>query len=319
MVRVVDRQLSYTSNFRDNICFIVKVFAFIIIFWGGLYEMTPEYSGEYTASLIDKMERLESINVPKVVLIGNSNLVFGIDSRLLEQEMNMPVVNMGLHGGLGNVFHEQMAKINVHEGDIYILCHTAYDDNDKINDPELAWITIENHFRLWRLIRGKDIWDMIESFPVYLKKFITLYSSGKGNIDKGGAYSRSGFNEYGDCGVQRECEYTKKDPVVAGELSDAAIERINDLNAYLSARGATLLVAGYPIGNGDVTDPPNKFQNISDELKLRLDCEVISNFADYMWDYSYFYDYNYTHLNTEGAKLRTKQLVEDLRAWKSGV
>lgn len=146
-----------------------------------------------------------------------------------------------------------------------------------------------------------------------------LYSSGEGNVDKGGAYSRSGFNEYGDCGVLRECEYTTEDPVAAnGKLSDVAIERINDLNTYLSERGATLLVAGYPIGNGDVTDPPERFQQISDELGLRLDCDVISNFSDYMWDYSYFYDYNSIHLNTEGAKLRTIQLVEDLKVWKKG-
>lgn len=146
-----------------------------------------------------------------------------------------------------------------------------------------------------------------------------LYSSGEGNVDKGGAYLRSGFNEYGDCGVLRECEYTTEDPVAAnGRLSDVAIERINDLNTYLSERGATLLVAGYPIGNGDVTDPPGRFQQISDELGLRLDCDVISNFSDYMWDYSYFYDYNSTHLNTEGAKLRTRQLVEDLKDWENG-
>jgi len=34
-----------------------------------------------------------------------------------------------------------------------------------------------------------------------------------------------------------------------------------------------------------------------------------------MYDYKYFFDTRF-HLTTEGAKLRTKQLIEDLKAWK---
>ena len=33
----------------------------------------------------------------------------------IEKEVGMPVVNMGLHGNLGNAFHEQMAKKYVKE------------------------------------------------------------------------------------------------------------------------------------------------------------------------------------------------------------
>ncbi len=81
----------------------------------------PQYLNNYMAALIDKNERLCSIDEPKIVLVGNSNLAFGINSAMIEEAFSMPVVNMGMHGGIGNPFNEQAAVQNVHEGDIVIL------------------------------------------------------------------------------------------------------------------------------------------------------------------------------------------------------
>lgn len=318
MERATDRMLLFTSSFRENCIFAVKAMLFIFMVFGYFNLIEPEYMGSFNASLIDKADRLQSINEEKIVLIGNSNLAFGINSEMIEQEFGKPVVNMGLHGGLGNVFHEQMAKLNVCEGDIYIICHSEYDDNDRIGNCELAWLTIENHYNLWRLIRAEDVWGMLNAFPVYLRKTIDLYSSGTGNIDNGGRYSRSAFNEYGDFGIYREGSiWTKLVPVKCPSISDESVERINKLNKYLEKRGAVLLIAGYPIGNGEVTAEKSEFIAFERNLKDRMDCAVISDYLDYMFDYSYFYDYNYLHLNSEGAALRTQQLIDDLREWQN--
>ncbi len=59
-------------------------------------QVMPHYSYKYTSSLLNKMERLESIEEFKIGLIGNSNLAFGIDSAKIEEEFGMSVVNMGL-------------------------------------------------------------------------------------------------------------------------------------------------------------------------------------------------------------------------------
>ena len=117
---------------------IVILFCFRIVM--------PQYLNNYQAALIDKNERLCSIDGAKIVLVGNSNLVFGIDSAAIEEALGMPVVNMGMHGNLGNPFIEQAALKNVHEGDIVILSYSNFDDGDVIRNPQLAWITIENHW-----------------------------------------------------------------------------------------------------------------------------------------------------------------------------
>jgi len=280
------------------------------------YHTMPQYEKSYVASLLDKVERTESIEGPKIVLLGNSNLAFGIQSEMMEDELGMPVVNMGLHGGIGNVFHEEMARYNVQKGDIYIICHTGYADDDSLSDEVLVWTAIENHFELWELLRPSDIYPMLESYPTYLKKCLSLYSSGHGNLDPGDMYARSAFNEYGDiCLERKEGNYIFQDPVIPPEINDITINRINELNQWLNERGATLLVAAYPIGKGELTAPEEAFEVFQKELEEKLDCEVISQYTDYMYDYSYFYNTDY-HLTSEGAAIRTEQLIKDIKNWQ---
>lgn len=309
------RNLSIFS-FRN--IFFVKL---VIMFWNVIflcfYIIMPQYSGGYNASLIDKVERLENIEGPKIVLIGNSNVSFGIDSKKIEETFNMPVINMGLHGGLGNAFHEEMARINVCKGDIYIICHSEFADDGTIYDKVLAWNTIENHVKLWKLLRAQDIYPMLKEYPVYLKKCLDLYTTGKGNKLSEGCYSRDAFNAYGDISFRREESiYTFEDPVVPPPINDITVNRINALSEWLSQRGAILLIAGYPIGNGKLTAPEEEFVQAQIKLKERLICSVISDYRDYMFDYSLFYNTT-LHLTNEGAELRTDQLIEDLKKWAS--
>lgn len=317
MGQAMNRRSSSTSNSKRNIVFLLKLVAALCLLAGYIYHVLPQYENGYNASLIDKVERLESIDGPKIVLLGHSSLAFGIDSERIEEAFGMPVVNMGLHGGNGNAFHEEMAKYNVEQGDIYIICHSDYDDDNVIQDAMTAWSSIENHLNLWKILRVNDIGTMAKAFPIYLKHCLGYHSAGTGNQDPGGLYARSAFNEYGDVALLREGnQYTFEGEVVPPGIGDAAVDRINELNGYLARRGATLLVAGYPIGNGNVTAEAAEFEAFQEQLADRLDCPVISNYADYMFDYRYFYDTN-LHLNTEGVALRTGQLISDIKRWKS--
>ena len=311
---------SFISNFRQIICWIGKLLIFPAIIILLQLQISPQYTEGYEASIIDKVQRLKGIQGEKIVLLGDSNVAFGFNSEEIEEAMGMPVVNMGLHGGLGNAFHEEMGKLNVQKGDIYIICHDTYDDDDTILRPDLAWITLENHWDLWEILRPKDIWEMIHGYPSYLKKSLTLWASQSGNQKQDGPYSREAFNKYGDIewedhGLETEfSEYS----VLVPKVSDVTVERLNKLNTYFEERGATLLIAGYPIGQGEYTPDKQKFVDFQNELESKLDAEVISDYRDYMIDYKYFYNTN-LHLNNEGKETRTQQLIQDVKKWKENV
>lgn len=287
------------------------------------YVIGSQYEYNYQASIIDKVNRLESINEPKIILVGNSNLAFGIDSEMIEKEIGMPVVNLGLHGGLGNAFHEEMAKLGVNKGDIVIVCHSELNDDNKISDPALAWITVDNHKEIWKIVRPKDYPTMLLAYPNYVRNSFFLWIRKQGNKDGGGTYSRSAFNIYGDnvihskIGQMDTNELFSQVNIRAPYIGDTWVKRMNDYNKYISSRGATLLIAAYPIARGRYSKfSPEDFVIMQKTLENELDCDVISDYTEYFYPYEYFYDTT-LHLTDEGAKVRTKQLIEDIRNWMS--
>lgn len=279
-----------------------------------------QHLGNYEASLLDKVERLQSIDEPKIILIGNSNVCFGMDSKQIEDAFGMPVVDMGLHAGLGNAFLEEMAKLGVSKGDIVIACHSSFGDDDTILDTALAWITIEKHKELWPLIRNKDIFSMMRAYPAYFKDSFVYWVKGSSDNTPSDTtcYSRSAFNEYGDIEKRFDdrCDFSKTS-ISVPTITDACIDRMNELNTYIEEKGATLLVAGYPIGYGEYELSPEKydeFDEFEQEIRERLDCDVISHYTDYFIPYELFYNTN-LHLSEEGADIRTKQLISDIQNW----
>ena len=281
--------------------------------------MAKQFEEGYCAALIDKVERLKSIEEPKIVLIGDSNWAFGMDSAQLEENMQMPVVDMGLHGGIGNIFHENMAKLYVTPGDVYVYSPDTFADDNRIDDTVLAWTAIGNRLELFRLVPKQDVWRMIKRYPTFLKKCIERFVEGTGALDKGQIYSRDNMNEYGDILYKNpEYRWDFDEPVIPPQINDVTIERINGLSGWLQERGATLVIAAYPIGDGELTADKEEFVRFQKELEQKLDCEVISDYTDYMYDYDYFYD-SPLHLTAEGTDLRTKQLIIDLKnssLWK---
>ena len=284
-----------------------------------LEKCAPQYLYSYDAAIIDKIERLENTPSPKIILVGNSNLAFGMDSQLIESKTGMGVVNLGLHGSLGNVFQENMAKANIGEGDLVIICHNNFGSYDDILDPILAWIVIENHYDMWKFVELKEWPGMLAAFPTYMEKTYSLYKEGNGNQISNNAYSRFSFNEYGDNAYPRSEEnrndYSKDEYV--SEVTRGFVSRLNWLNDYCSDRGASLLLAGFPICEGEMTPSVTEYEKLQQELESRFECDVISDFSDYRIDYRYFFD-GTPHLNEVGVNIRTLQLIEDIQNWQKG-
>lgn len=302
---------------KKKIVFFLKLIVVAVLFFVFAFVIVmPQYTGNYQASMIDKVDRLTSMEGKKIVLLGNSNLAFGMNSQMVEQSFGVPTVNMGLHGGVGNAFNEGVAKLNVSEGDIYVIFHDNFSDQDVIKNPELAWITIENHPKLWKMIRMKDVPLMAEAFPTYLHKCIHMWGSQTGNSEETNAYRRSAFNEYGDNIYPRPASEGEVDfsPVQVNWISDAAAKRVNELNAYLTERGATLVVAGYPIAESETTPSREEYAAFGEDLKQKLDCPVISDYNDYRMEQSYFYD-SYLHMTDAGVILRTNLFINDLQRY----
>ena len=214
----------FLANLLRLISYLILALLFMLIF--GIFIIGNQYEDGYDASLIDKVARLKSINTPKIMLVGNSNLAFGMDSEMLENTINMPVVNLGLHGGLGNAFHENIAKLNINSGDIVIICHSTYSDDNKISNIELCWITLEYHKDLWKILRPEDYYEMAVAFPKYWVKSLMAFI-GRMIPRKivPTVYSRKVFNKYGDVAVKPDIDRESE-----SKMFKAGVEKVPEVN-----------------------------------------------------------------------------------------
>ena len=216
------------KQFLKKICLFLGLFLLsaALVFALHFFVIGNQNLGSFQAALLDKTERLRSIDEPKLILIGNSNLAFGVDSEKIQEALGMPVVNMGLHGGLGNAFLENMVKLDISEGDIVVVCHSDYDDDGTIPDPALAWITVEMHPEFWKLIPAKAIPQMLKAYPSYLYSSAVRFLTGspKNVPETGTSYSRAGFNAFGDVCVRGEDSFVFTEDSVAGRGNSRAAE-----------------------------------------------------------------------------------------------
>lgn len=280
------------------------------------------YEKSYNAALIDKLKRAQEIKTPKIMLVGDSNVSFGIDSSLIERETGYKVVNLGLYRSLGNRFAEDCCKPYVCEGDIVIILHSSYGDNGKMIDPSIGWITLEYHKQMWDIAYLGDYYGLLCAYPQYIKNTTYLKLTGGYGVDMNSSYRREAFNEYGDVvfkpdmGKKTLSQLEQEQKITPNllEISDECVERINSLNEYLKERGAILLIAGYPIFEGQATPKKEAYVAFQDELRRRIDCSVISDFTEYYYEPEFFYN-SILHLTVEGTRIRTEQLIDDFLGW----
>ena len=154
-------------KFLGKLAFLFALFAAsgAVIMAVNIPVTRSQRENDYAACVADKVHRLKSIHVPKIILVGNSNLAFGIDSHMIQDEFGMPVVNLGYHGGMGNAFHENMARPNITSGDLVIVCHSNYSDDSRVPDPALAWHTLAYHPDLWELLSWEDLLPALLAGP----------------------------------------------------------------------------------------------------------------------------------------------------------
>jgi hypothetical protein len=57
----------------------------------------------------------------KVLFVGDSSVLFGIDSAYMEQQLGRPVVNLALHAGAPLDFNVSMALDSARSGDVVVM------------------------------------------------------------------------------------------------------------------------------------------------------------------------------------------------------
>jgi hypothetical protein len=270
----------------------------------------------YNAAAIDKQARLNALDQPKIVLVGGSNLAFGIDSAMIEEATGYQVVNLGLHAGMGYKFYTEMSKQNLREGDILVLS-IEYDLLDGSYDPESVLHTLEIDQGLIKNL-DRSLWEKTGlSLPEYtFNRAINTLLGKKSTYT--GIYSRASFNEYGDIAVVRpenimtNSAYDTFLKINPDLITKDFVDYMKAYKKFAESKGATVVFT-FPCLNVLNLDPASDLSGFMTELIAKTGIKGVSDINDYILPDELFFDTHY-HLNDLGVAFRSQQLIDDLES-----
>jgi hypothetical protein len=270
--------------------------------------LLPLPSDSYPLASIDKHRLLENTETPRIVLVGGSNLAFGIDSSLVQNAFNIPVINtavqMGI--GLGRMLDDLAPRLN--SGDILLIVPEYEHFESAWNGSDAAYYLIFDAHQ-YRTLLNPHIYGFPTGISSYLRNKVPAMIRHHPNLF---GHTRYGFNEYGDYVKHLTMENRQftspKKPLKNLEVHYLA--RFFALVDAFTVRGIRVLVSYPSLEEGAFLASETFIGELDAALRSGA-VTVISNPRDYAFPRCYFYDSIY-HLNAKGRELRTARLIRDL-------
>ena len=289
----------------------------------------PSDPQNYMAAWIDKIALLKNTPAPRILLVGGSNLTFGVDSALLSSATGLPVVNTSLHAGFGLDVTLNLVKPFIRKGDIILLVpEYEYFANTDVHTrggiPTLAALLDAYppaifQFGTRQLDRFPEILSAVIRIRYDRYKALRMVNFDYERYDqevRDPVYSRNNFNEYGDEIGQLNIEsnlFPLNDlGYLGGKVgNERVITLLNNFGAYAQKRGASILYF-FPYGREYNCDLSRVgLQKLYPFIVNNLSFTTISTPQNNCISNELFFDTNY-HLTKTGRNLRSIRMVDEL-------
>jgi len=285
-------------------------------------------SSRWTYEIVHKKQEIAAkVPGPRLLLVGGSSGLFGLDARVIQEETGCRAVNFSSHAGLGLEYILYLAEKTAKPGDTILLSleyeffesgfsYEVYDDYLLAHDPDyfrqLSWwekAQMATRVSFTRIQRGWSI------------------KRGKPEKSRPHAPYADALNDYGDeinNGVANRPSPPARDlglkaePLLQGLPSgptDGA-EALKAFFAWAKANHVTVL-ATFPniIYHPEYDEPPGRqaVEAINAFYKSQ-GITVVGTARDAMLPADQFFN-TYYHLTKEAAEARTRRLVPELKPY----
>jgi hypothetical protein len=262
--------------------------------------------------IVDKHHRLESIKSPRIILVGGSNVAFGIDSKELERKVGLPVINMGIHASLGLEFMLNEVKPDIGKGDIIILSPEYYLSK---GEDDLISRTINFYPRATSFQATTFYEQKVKELANCVRKIQKNISQRNNITDTNNIYKRSAFDENGDFIAHLSTESLRKvddtHPIQKGDYS-MYIEKLNDFQEYANKRGAKVYFSYPSYAQSAFIKYEDAIRFYETQLNEKLRIKILNKPETFAYPNDYFFDTVY-HLNSVGRQKRTAFLIEAIQ------
>lgn len=299
----------------------------------------------YLAASVDKARLLATSRSPRVVLVGGSNLAFGIDSRLIASGLGgrYTPVNLGLHAGLGLQFELNEALRGVRRGDIVVLSPEyhplwsntmatytllpmlAYWPLGVLNVPRNDWPRLAAHspddgLALTAHDMAERLYNKVHVATIDRLKATTKRLAGSSaQQEADSAYTRDGFDPFGD----ETTAWSATSHYLPGALKPAArpfpaaglhrsVTAIQEFVAACRTKGVRVAYDYPPIPEAWYQVNKPEIERTAQTLESSLRIPFINSPATSVYPTQDFFD-TMDHLRGHAVQLRTTRLTKSLQ------
>jgi len=273
-------------------------------------------------ALSDKLDLLRNSHSPRIIFVGGSNLAYGLDSKMIASQFNLPTVNMGLHAGLGLKFILDVITPYVEKNDIVVIVpeYSHFFGGRMYGDIELLFVLAHVYpegIRYVDLAQGMSLLDKIPFF-VFSDARLSLWNclffknNGYGPEKDISSYDRRAFNRDGDLTGRLKGKldfqpYKKYD----GGLNPDIITLMDRFHRKMQDRGVKVYFLFQAVQKATYEAQSDNIDLARENMK-HLKLKALNTPEECVFGDNFFFDSPY-HLNDKGIELRTRQIINALR------
>lgn len=288
----------------------------VFMIWFGV----PKDETSYISAIIDKHNLLaDSMDdrTPRIILIGGSNVAFGIDSHMIEDYSDYDVINMGLSLGAGLKFMLSDVENYIKQDDIVVIIPEFRHFYDMLNGAMSLNQILTYTPREFIDLDYKQWLTIAEHMPRFLRYRIYEGLKSVLNIENNDEiYYRDAFDSNGDLISHLEIE---SEGFGSTRLFDekglvfdvGAIDTMNQFYEVCNRQGIDVCFSYPPIPVSEYEKWNELISEVNQNINAMLSVPIVSDIEDYIFEDERFVDSVY-HLDRTGRNERTKRLINDI-------
>lgn len=283
----------------------------------------------YLAAILEKDRLIRTTPSPKIILVGGSNLAFGIDSRMMQDSLNLGIVNMGLYAKLGLRYMLAQVKPYIKRGDIVLIVpeydqfYGNFSEGDQTLNTALLYAPAD---RIGDFVKSYSVIDVVlrPRAENVRRSFFQAAASALGVRDKyfppdtNPVYNRHSFNQFGDVVSHLGKKSMNPDSIFVKELpppkdfNKRTLSELNEIGDAARELGAhayflfpSYIDRSYRINVGAI-------DSLRSRLAKGMNMPILGSPADFVYPSNWFFDTRF-HLNALGRGPRTLKMIDILR------
>lgn len=295
--------------------------------------LVPE-KNDYNRATELKHRRLAELTSRKIVLVGGSNVSYGVDSKLIERATHCPVVNMGMNGYFGVRYMLEEVRSKINPGDIVVLSFehdnlyktvdgtpTAHMAIAKAYPQVFEYLSLEQKLRAIAAIptiaRAKILRLLSEGIHAVKRPFTgkSYAQDGPANMDE--IESLKSFTPEGDIVAHLGVVWpgTREEAVVpnGATINPEMIALMRSFAEEMQTRGVPVIVSYTPFMRDNYGKLQGDLAQLDAMIKASPPLIAPSPPSAFVYDQDLFFDTVY-HLNERGRPVRTQTLIDDLQS-----